>query len=49
LIKGKISKKTTEEIAASVMPAEDYRRITTLNFTGGPDAEAEIVAIAMRQ
>jgi len=48
LIKGAISKETTEEIAAPVMPAEDYRRISTLNFTGGPDAEAEIVAIAMK-
>jgi hypothetical protein len=48
LINSEISKDTTEEIAAPVMSAEDYRRITTLNFKGGPDAEAEIVAIAMK-
>jgi putative NADPH-quinone reductase len=48
LINSEISEETTEEIAAPVMPAEDYRRITTLNFQGGPDAEAEIVAIAMK-
>jgi len=47
LIKGDISQETMKEISAPVMSAEDYRRITTLNFTGGPDAEAEIIAIAM--
>jgi hypothetical protein len=48
LIKGEISVETTEAIAAPVMPAEDYRRITTLNFQGGPDAQTEIVSIVMK-
>lgn len=48
LINSETSKETTEAIAAPVMPAEDYRRMTTLNFQGGPDAEAEIVTIAMK-
>ena len=48
LIDGEISPETTEAIAAPVMTAEDYRRMTTLNFEGGLMAKAKMVAIAIK-
>jgi len=48
LIKGEISQETTDAIAAPVMPAEDYRRMTTLSFEGGLVARAKMAAIAMK-
>ena len=48
LIEGEISQETTDAIAAPVMPAEDYRRMTTLSFEGGMMAKAKTVSIAMK-
>ena len=48
LIEGKISQETADAIAAPVMPAEDYRRMTTLSFEGGMMAKAKTVSIAMK-
>ncbi len=48
LVRGAIPEETTEAIAAPVMPAEDYRRMTTLNFEGGVAAKVKMVAIAMK-
>ena len=48
LIGGKISQETTEEIAAPVMLAEDYRRMATLNFKGGMMSKVKMASIAMK-
>jgi hypothetical protein len=48
LIEGEISSETTEAIAAPVMSAEDYRRMTTLSFEGGVIAKAKMASIAMK-
>jgi len=48
LVQGAISPQTTEEIAAPVITAEDYRRMATLSFEGGVVAKTKMVAIAMK-
>jgi NAD(P)H-dependent FMN reductase len=48
LIDGEISPETTQAIAAPVMSAEDYRRMTTLSFEGGLMAKAKMAAIAIK-
>jgi NAD(P)H-dependent FMN reductase len=48
LVNGEISRETTEIIAASVMSAEDYRRMATLSFEGGLMAKAKMAAIAIK-
>jgi hypothetical protein len=48
LVEGSISPETTAAIAASVMPAEDYRRMATLSFEGTLTAKAKMAMIAMR-
>lgn len=48
LIKGDISTVTSKVIAAPVMPAEDYRRMTTLSFEGGITSKVKMVAIAIK-
>lgn len=48
LLEGMISQKTTNAIAAPVMPAEDYRRMVTLNFEGGVIAKAKVAVIAIK-
>jgi putative NADPH-quinone reductase len=48
LINENISQETTDSIAAPVMLAEDYRRMSTLNFAGGIMAKAEMASIAIK-
>jgi NAD(P)H-dependent FMN reductase len=48
LVRGAIAAETTAAIAASVMPAEDYRRMATLSFKGGVVAKAKMIAITMK-
>jgi len=48
LIGGRISEGTTNEIAAPVMSAEDYRQMTTANFAGGIKGKMKTVSIAMK-
>jgi putative NADPH-quinone reductase len=48
LVRGAISEETTAAIAAEVMRAEDYRRMTSLSFEGGVVAKAKMAAIAMK-
>ncbi|MEI6846675.1 MAG: flavodoxin family protein [Chlorobiaceae bacterium] len=48
LIKENISAATSKAIAASVMPAEDYRRMATLSFEGGLTSKMKMAAIAIK-
>jgi len=48
LVQGAVLQETTEELAAPVMPAEDYRRMATLSFEGGVVAKAKMITIAMQ-
>ncbi len=48
LLRAGISPETTAAIAAPVMPAEDYRRMATLSFTGGALAKAEMAMLALK-
>jgi len=48
LVRGTISKETTDAIAASVISDDDYRQITTLNFEGGMIAKAKMIGIGMK-
>jgi putative NADPH-quinone reductase len=48
LVEGCISKETTDEIAEPVMSAEDYRTMTTANFSGGMFDKIKTVSIAMK-
>ncbi len=48
LVAGSISQETMDGISAPVMPAEDYRRMATLNFEGGLLSKAKVLGIAMK-
>ena len=48
LVQNAVLQETSEELAAPVMPAEDYRRMATLSFEGGVVAKAKMIAIAMK-
>ena len=48
LLQGTISPETSDAVAAPVMAAEDYRRMTTLSFERGVVAKAKTMAIAMK-
>ena len=48
LIKGDISRETTEAIATPVMSSEDYRQMATLSFESGMIAKARMASIAIK-
>ena len=48
LCEGYISKETTDEIAAPVMSAEDYRKMATASFSGGILDKIKTISIAMK-
>lgn len=48
LREGAISPETTAAIAAPVMPAEDYRQLATLSFTGGVAGKVKIAALTAK-
>lgn len=48
LVERCISKETTNEIAAPVMSAEDYRKMATASFSGGMLDKIKTVSIAMK-
>jgi hypothetical protein len=48
LINGQISKEVMETLEAPVMPAQDYRQMTTLSFEGGLIAKAKMASIAIK-
>jgi NAD(P)H-dependent FMN reductase len=48
LMRGSISPETTLAIAAPVMAAEDYRRMSTLSFEGTVTAKAKMALIALK-
>lgn len=48
LVKGRISKETTDEIAEPVMSSEDYRKMATASFSGGMIDKIKTVSIAMK-
>lgn len=48
LLDGHISKETTDEIAAPVISAEDYRKMATASFSGGIIDKIKTISIAMK-
>ncbi len=48
LIEGQIHKETMDEVSASVMSAEDYRKMATASFAGGVIGKMKTVWIAMK-